>query len=40
MLVTLDKYTDCLKAQQQIGRSSLIKLNHDPDDTHINGLIN
>ena len=40
MLVTLDKYTDCLKAQQQIGRSSFIKLNHDPDDTHINGLIN
>ena len=31
----VDKSTDRLKAQQQIGRSSLIKLNHDPTDTHI-----
>ena len=31
----MDKNTDRLKAQQQIGRSSLIKLNHDPTDTQI-----
>ena len=31
----MDKNTDHLKAQQQIGRSSFIKLNHDPTDTHI-----
>ena len=33
--VTVDKSTDRLKAQQQIGRSCLIKFNHDPTDTHI-----
>ena len=33
--VTVDNNTDHLKAQQQIGRSSFIKLNHDPTDTHI-----
>ena len=33
--VTVDKNTDRLKALQQIGRSSFIKPNHDPTDTHI-----
>ena len=33
--VIVEKKTDHLKAQQQIGRSSFIKLNHDPTDTHI-----
>ena len=33
--VIVDKNTDLLKAQQQIGRSSFIKLNLDPTDTHI-----
>ena len=33
--VIVDKNTDHLKAQQQIGRSYFIKLNHDPADTHI-----
>ena len=31
----MDENTDRLKAQQQIGCSSLIKLNHDPTDTQI-----
>ena len=33
--VIVDKNTDRLKAQQQIGRSSFIKLNQVPTDTHI-----
>ena len=33
--VIVDKNTDRLKVQQQIGRSSFIKLNHVPTDTHI-----
>ena len=32
--VIVDKNTDRVKAQQQIGRSSFIKLNHDSTDTH------
>ena len=33
--VFVDKNTDLLKAEQQIGFISSIKLNHDPTDTHI-----
>ena len=36
--VIADKNTDPLKAQQQIGRSSFIKLYHDPTDTHIKNV--
>ena len=40
----MDKNTDHFKEQQQIGRSSFIKLNHDPADTQSKklkkGLIN
>ena len=32
--VIVDQKTDRLKAQQQIGRSSFVKLNHDPTNTH------
>ena len=31
----VNRNTDRLKAQQQIGRSSFVKLNHDPINTHI-----
>ena len=34
----MDKNTDRLKTQQQIGLSSSIKLNHDPTDTHIKNV--
>ena len=34
----VDKNTDCLKAQQQIGRSSFIKLKYNPTDTHIKNV--
>ena len=36
--VIVDKNTDPLKAQQQIGRSSFIKLYQDPTDTHIKNV--
>ena len=36
--VIVDKNTDSLKTQQQIGLSSSIKLNHDPTDTHIKNV--
>ena len=36
--VIVDKNTDRLKTQQQIGLSSSIKLNHDPTDTHIKNV--
>ena len=36
--VIVNKNTDCLKAQQQTGLSSFIKLNHVPTDTHIKNV--